>query len=171
VTGCAFLPVEDAGPSKWPILGVRSDRSEIAIQLAFRKAARTICPRVRIVAVPNGTYIASMAGRRRADNEGRSKGFPDVLCLWHHGDVAANVVPQVAMIEFKRGTGGHVSDEQNKWLDWLHAAGFACCVSRHEDHALEFLRGLGAPFVDNTARPIGEIVEPIIADIVDRIRR
>lgn len=52
------------------------------------------------------------------------------------------------MIEFKAGKTGCVSDDQSEWLSWLQTSGFACVVSRHEDHALSFLRSIGAPFVD-----------------------
>lgn len=144
----AYFPEEAPAASKWKAMGARSDRSEIQIQRAFRKLAKAICPKVKIVAVPNGTHIASHAGRKKANDEGRTAGFPDVVCMWAHGSASANVVPQIALIEFKAGSGGTVSDPQNEMLDWLQGAGFACVVSRHEDHAIEFLRGLGAPFVD-----------------------
>ena len=113
--------------------------SELAIQLAFRRRARMMCPRVRIVAIPNGTHIASRAGRAKANAEGRSAGFPDVQCLWPGGGFAA--------IEFKAPK-GRVSENQSEWLDWLTESGFACTVSRDADHALEWLRSLGAPFID-----------------------
>lgn len=143
-----FAALEYAPPAKWPILGDKSDRSELQIQFAFRKVAGVICPRVRIVAVPNGTHIASNAGRRKADMEGRSTGFPDVMCIWANGTTPSKAVPGTAYIEFKAGTGGSVSEAQREWLDWLRANGFPCVVSRHEAHALDFLRAAGAPFRD-----------------------
>jgi hypothetical protein len=134
----ALLP-EEAAPSAWPILGPRSDRAEIKVQMAFRRDARMICPAVRIVAVPNGTFIASQAGRRKAQNEGLSAGFPDVMCL---------AAGKIAFLEMKAGSSGKVSKSQAEWLDWLSAAGFYCGVFRCPDTALSALRNWGFPFVE-----------------------
>jgi len=133
----AFLPDDDPPPSKWPILGARTDREELQIQFQFRKDAKAICPGVRVVAVPNGTHIASRYGRAKANKEGRSAGFPDLMCIWPGG---------TAYIEFKAGKSGSVDENQARWLDWLRDAGFPCVVSRHEEHALGWLKSLGAPF-------------------------
>ena len=38
--------------------------SELTIQSLFRSRAKILCPSVSIVAVPNGTHIATKAARR-----------------------------------------------------------------------------------------------------------
>lgn len=113
--------------------------SEIAIQTLFRSRARMMCPGVSIVAVPNGTYIASHAGRSKARREGLSSGFPDVLCFWRGKGVAA--------IEFKAAK-GRISENQTEWLDRLNELGVPATIMRDADEALEWLRGQGAPFID-----------------------
>jgi hypothetical protein len=117
--------------------------SEIQIQTLFRSRARIQCPAVSIVAVPNGTHIASLAGRAKVRREGLSTGFPDVICLWAGRGFAA--------IEFKAAK-GKVSEAQAEWLDRLTELGMPATVSRDPDHALEFLRKAGAPFMDRVGR-------------------
>jgi hypothetical protein len=132
------LPADDFEPATWPVIGKRSDRLELPIQLAFRKLMKQVAPRCRVVAVPNGTFIASRAGRRKADQEGRSAGFPDTIILWTGG---------FAAIEWKAGnaTSCDVSNNQSEWLTWLEAAGHPCAVFREEHQAAEWLKSLGAP--------------------------
>lgn len=113
--------------------------SEIAIQTLFRSRARIMCPGVSIVAVPNGTHIASKAGRAKVKREGLATGFPDVLCFWRG--------PGVAAIEFKAAK-GCLSDAQADWLDRLTDIGIPATISRDPDHAIAFLREAGAPFID-----------------------
>lgn len=117
--------------------------SEIEIQTVFRGRARMLCPAVSIVAVPNGTYIASMAGRAKAKREGLATGFPDILCFWRDKGIAA--------IEFKAAK-GRLSEAQEEWLDRLTSFGIPATVSRDPDHAIEFLRDSGAPFIDRKGR-------------------
>lgn len=112
------------------------DGSELAIQTLFRSRMRMVAPRVHIVAVPNGTYIASLAGRAKVSREGIAKGFPDCIILWPRG---------VAFIEFKAKTGS-LSESQVEWLGRLHGYGFPTMVARHPDTAIEFIRAAGAPF-------------------------
>lgn len=117
--------------------------SEIQIQTLFRSRARMVCPSVSIVAVPNGTHIASRTGRAKAKREGLATGFPDVICLWPDRGFAA--------IEFKAAK-GRLSEAQIEWIDRLAALGMPVTVSRDPDHALEFLREAGAPFIDKVGR-------------------
>jgi hypothetical protein len=137
--------------------------SEIAIQTLFRSRARITCPSVAIVAVPNAGKRTQWAARQ-AKREGLATGFPDVLCFWKG--------PGIAAIEFKSAK-GRLSDAQGEWLDRLAALGIPVTVSRDPDHALEFLRASGAPFIDRPreqgARPIGEILEPIVSDLLARL--
>lgn len=112
-------------------------QSEIAIQTLFRSRCRILCPGVSLVAVPNAgkrTQWAAMQAKR----EGMSAGFPDMLCFWKG--------PGIAAIEFKAAK-GKLSDNQAEWLDRLNAIGIPATVSRDADHALDFLRQCGAPFV------------------------
>ena len=112
------------------------DGSEIAIQTLFRNRCRMLCPRVQLVAVPNGTYIASLAGRSRAQREGLSAGFPDLMAI---------ASGKIAFLEFKAKR-GRLSESQTEWLDRLAAFGFPVGVFRHPDTAIEFLRVAGFPF-------------------------
>lgn len=109
---------------------------EIAIQTLFRSRARIKCPGVRIVAIPNAGKRGQKA-LNQARREGAQWGFPDVMCLWRGG---------AAFIEFKSAK-GKLDDNQAEWLDRLADMGFPATASRDPDHALEFLRSAGAPFL------------------------
>ena len=118
------------------------ERSEIAIQTLFRSRARIICPGVSIIAVPNAAKRTQWAAQR-AKREGLATGFPDCLCFWQGKGVAA--------IEFKSAK-GRLSLSQVEWLQRLAELGVPAVVSRDPDHALEFLRECGAPFIDRVGR-------------------
>ena len=79
---------------------------------------------------------------QRAKREGMASGFPDILCFWAGRGVAA--------IEFKTAK-GKLSDNQAEWIDRLTAMDIPATVSRDPDHALDWLRGLGAPFIGRLA--------------------
>ncbi len=117
-------------------------RSELDIQTLFRSRARTYCPRVRIVAIPNAG-ARGMKGMNQVRREGAAWGFPDIMCLWPGGGVA--------FIEFKAEK-GKVAEHQVEWIDRLSEYEFPVTVSRDPDHALAFLRSCGAPFMDWEAR-------------------
>jgi hypothetical protein len=119
-----------------------TDRSEIAIQSLFRSRCRIMCPGVSLVAVPNAAKRTQWAAQR-AKREGLATGFPDMLCFWKG--------PGVAAIEFKSAK-GKLSLAQEEWLDRLTAIGIPATVSRDADHAVEFLRAAGAPFIDRVGR-------------------
>jgi hypothetical protein len=89
------------------------------------------------VAVPNAAKRSQWAAQR-AKREGMATGFPDILCFWKG--------PGVAAIEFKTAT-GKLSENQVEWLDRLEDIGIPVTVSRDADHAVEFLRQCGAPFI------------------------
>lgn len=110
--------------------------SEIAIQSLFRSRARILCPRVSLVAIPNGGKRTQWAAAQ-AKREGLAKGFPDVMAL---------APGKVAFLEFKSAK-GRVSVDQGEWLDRLHGMGFPCGVFRDADAAIEFLREHGFPFI------------------------
>lgn len=119
--------------------------TELAIQTSFRQRARIICPAVHIVAIPN----AGKRGRgavAQVKREGIAAGFPDVMCLWAAG-AGANAIPHIAYVEFKSAK-GKMSANQDEWIERLANLGFPVSVQRDADSAIEWLRGLGAPFID-----------------------
>lgn len=116
-------------------------QSEIAIVTLFRSRARILCPGVSIVAVPNAAKRSQWAAYQ-ARREGMAKGFPDIICMWERGGIA--------FIEFKAGK-GRLSIDQEEWLEHLAELGFPATVSRDPDHALQFLREQGAPFIGRIA--------------------
>lgn len=118
-----------------------SDLSEIQIVTLFRSRCRILCPAVSIVAVPNAAKRSQWAAQR-AKREGMATGFPDILCFWKG--------PGIAAIEFKVSK-GKLSISQEEWLDRLSNIGIPVTVSRDPDHAVEFLRSCGAPFVGRIA--------------------
>lgn len=111
--------------------------SEIQIVGLFRSRCRILCPAVSIVAIPNAAKRTQWAAMQ-AKREGMASGFPDILCFWKG--------PGIAAIEFKAAK-GKVGDNQAEWLDRLAEMGIPATVSRDADHAVEFLRSAGAPFV------------------------
>jgi hypothetical protein len=113
------------------------EQSEIAIQTLFRSRCRMLCPAVSVIAIPNAAKRTQWAAQR-AKREGLATGFPDVLCFWKG--------PGIAAIEFKAAK-GRLSDSQAEWLDRLVELGIPATVSRDADHAIEFLRSAGAPFI------------------------
>lgn len=112
-------------------------RSEIGIQTLFRARMRILAPAVALVAIPNGAKRSQWQAMQ-AKREGLATGFPDMLCFWKG--------PGIAAIEFKSSK-GRLSDNQAEWLDRLSALGIPATVSRDADHAVEFLRSCGAPFI------------------------
>ena len=115
--------------------------SEIEIVTLFRSRCRILCPAVSVIAVPNAAKRSQWEAQR-AKREGLATGFPDVLCFWKGRGVAA--------IEFKSDT-GRLSPAQVEWLARLRDMDVPCIVSRDADHALEFLRSVGAPFIGRIA--------------------
>jgi hypothetical protein len=116
--------------------------SELEIQTLFRGRAKTYCPRVKLVAVPNGTHIKSHAGRAKAKREGLSAGFPDMIAL---------APGMTAYLEFKARK-GQLSEHQKTWLQRLTDFNFPVGVFRHPDTALRFLHAQGFPFMTEPPR-------------------
>lgn len=116
--------------------------SELAIQTLFRSRARIQCPAVTIVGIPNAGKRGERAARQ-AKQEGLATGFPDVLCFWQG--------PGIAAIEFK-SEAGRLTLNQVEWLQRLSDLGIPAIVSRDPDHALDFLRQCGAPFLSSHRR-------------------
>lgn len=116
-------------------------QSEASIQLAFRKQAKWLCPKVAIVAIPNAGKRTVWAAQQ-LKRDGMATGFPDLMCLFDG---------RTAFIEFKTPK-GRLSDNQAEWLDRLTAMGFPCTVARSPQQALDWLRCVGAPFIDREGR-------------------
>jgi len=113
-----------------PSLAPRS-ASEIVIQASCRKRVeRTF--RARMVAVPNGTFIASMAGRGKAQREGLSKGFPDCIIIGEGPNAG-----KIAFAEIKAA--GSLSVEQDGWLTTLTMNGHQAGCFRSQDTLAQFL--------------------------------
>ncbi|SNT15764.1 VRR-NUC domain-containing protein [Sphingomonas laterariae] len=119
--------------------------SEIAIQTRFRARVKMLCPAVSVVAIPNAGKRTRGAAAQ-VKREGLSAGFPDVMCLWSHGNDPANVEPRIAFIEFK-ATKGRMSENQSEWFERLARNGFDVSVQRDANEAIAWLRALGAPFL------------------------
>lgn len=115
--------------------------SEIEIQTLFRSRCRILCPRVSLVAIPNGAKRSQWAAMQ-AKREGMQSGFPDIMALAPGG--------LCAFLEMKSAK-GRLSDNQAEWLDRLHGMGFPCGVFRDADKAVEWLREQGFPFVGRIA--------------------
>lgn len=118
-----------------------AERTELQIQSAFRGKVANQCPGVLVVAIPNGARRGQFA-MNQAIREGLQPGFPDVLCLWRGGGVAA--------IEFKDAK-GKCSLAQIEWINRLNDFGIPAVVSRDPEHALNFLQQCGAPFIGRLA--------------------
>jgi len=76
-----------------------------------------------IFAVPNEMRSGNPVHGKRANNEGRKKGVPDILILVAAGGYHG------AAIEVKTKK-GKLSDEQKDWLTRLSDAGYFCAVCR-----------------------------------------
>lgn len=112
-------------------------RDEDARQAAFLRQAHILCPGVDIFAVPNaGRRSRWEANKRR--REGMKAGALDLVATWRGG---------IAFLEFKDGKSqpdANQSDRLAMYARQGHPAG----VFRQERSALEWLRSLGAPFID-----------------------
>lgn len=109
--------------------------SEIAIQASCIMRVETQF-KARMVAVPNGTYIASKAGRGKATREGRSKGFPDCLIIGYGPNSG-----RIAFAELKARSS--LDPAQDVWLTTLAVSGFEAGVFRSQDTLADFLMTRG----------------------------
>lgn len=114
--------------------------SETAIVMQLRKLALYACPRVHLVAVPNGAK-RTVWQAAQAKREGMATGFPDLIAL---------APGKVAFLEIKTAK-GRVSEAQGEWLDRITACGFPCGVFHSADDALAFLRTERFPFIGERA--------------------
>lgn len=114
---------------------VADEGSELSIQVALRRALKTLAPKAKLVAVPNGGQRSAWAAMQ-AKKEGMSAGFPDVLVMAPGG--------YIAFLEIK-AKAGSLSEAQLDWLCHLHNMGFPVGVFRSVGTALDFLRKAGFP--------------------------
>jgi hypothetical protein len=96
--------------------------SEIAIQAAIVKSLPMLIP-CMVAAVPNGTHIATKAGRGKARHEGLATGYPDLII--------DGIGPNAGKV-FRAEIKAHkpVTPAQFNKLNDLTAAGHQCGVFR-----------------------------------------
>jgi hypothetical protein len=124
MTVCASYPFHYDMPSQ------RISDSEIVVQKQCLDMIAKLFRRCRVAAVPNGTHIASKAGRGKAKREGRSPGFPDLIITGC--DYASR--PLSAYVEIKAKE--PLSAEQKDWMIFLVECNHFCGVFR-SDRTLE----------------------------------
>ena len=107
-------------------------------------------PQCRVAAIPNGSKRTRFQ-RQTAKAEGMATGFPDLLVMAPNvalrssstGLTCGFLPPLTAVIEVKGMKA--VSDDQHKWLTWLHLAGYPCGVFRSQDTLAAKLKEWGFP--------------------------
>jgi hypothetical protein len=134
------MPADDFDQELDPAIYVepkdRGTASEDARQAEFVTLMRRTARACRVFAVPNGTHIASHAGRAKRQREGLLSGEPDTGISWADAPTAR--------IEFKNGR--KMPDEnQIEALNWYHQRGHPVAVCRTAEGAMWWLRSIGAP--------------------------
>lgn len=97
---------------------------------------------IRFHASPNGGLRHPVVAMRMK-RMGCSPGFPDIMIFDRPRIVENGLIYVGAAIEMKRRKGGKVSPEQREWIEALKELGWACCIARGCDEAIEFLKELG----------------------------
>lgn len=121
----------------------RSAASEDTRQAEFVVFMRKYCRACRVYAVPNGTHIASRAGRAKRQREGLISGEPDIGVSWADAPTAR--------IEFKNGR-KDAEPNQVEALNWYHLRGHHVAVCRTAEGALGWLASIGAPVPGSSPR-------------------
>jgi hypothetical protein len=109
--------------------------SEISIQAACKLRVETEFKAI-FASVPNGTFIASKAGRGKAKREGLAKGFPDAVIVGTGKNAG-----KIAFAEFKARR--QLSLEQREILTALHENKHDVGVFRSQDTLAAKLREWG----------------------------
>lgn len=139
-SGDFFRHIPEADEALDPAIYVepkdKDPRSEDARQAEFVAFMRKHCRACRVYAVPNGTHIASMAGRAKRQREGLLSGEPDIGVSW--------AGHPTARIEFKNGR-KDPEPNQVEALNWYHRRGHPVAVCRTMEGALRWLASVGAP--------------------------
>lgn len=116
-------------------------RDEDARQSAFLRDARILCPAVDIFAVPNAGRRSQWEMNKRK-REGMKAGALDLVATWAIG---------VAFMEWKNGRDMPDGNQRDR-LDLYVRQGHHCGVFRQERSAIDWLRSIGAPFIDRVGR-------------------
>jgi hypothetical protein len=116
------------------------------------------------VAVPNGAVLAGNNQQRYRQvnalkKTGMSKGFPDLIVF--------GPPSRVGFVEVKRKGAPLDNEQQIGWRNWLTMNGYQWGLVRSVEDILETLDAWGW----NEARPIGQIITPIIADILRKAEK
>lgn len=163
MTQSEYAPVADCRVAGWHYdeVGVAMDAfgrrsSEIAIQASIVKGLPLVIP-CMVSAVPNGTYIASKAGRGKARREGLATGYPDLII-----DGIGENAGKVCRAEIKAG--GSVTMSQYAMLSILHENGHLCGLFRSLDTLTGFLVAHGWSTRECTT--IGEAANRVLGRIL-----
>ena len=156
-------PVADCRAAPWHYdevgvaMGAFGRRSsEIAIQASIVKGLPIIVP-CMVSAVPNGTFIASKAGRGKAKREGLATGYPDLII-----DGIGENAGKVCRAEIKAG--GSVTLSQYAMLNRLHDGGHLCGLFRSLDTLTGFLLANG--WQTRECTPIGEAANRVLGRLI-----
>jgi hypothetical protein len=160
------MPEEREGDEPWFIEAKDRDPTpEFNRQILFLGRLKTLAPAVTAIAIPNAGKGSDWERIRRW-REGACAGALDLLITWaptRPGDRG------VFFAEFKNGEKPPTRVQRDR-LNEHYRQGHGCGVYRNADTLLNHLRAAGAPFIDG-ARPIGEIIRPIVAEITRRSGR
>lgn len=109
--------------------------SEIAIQSSIKERIESSF-QAAVVAIPNGTFIASHAGRSRAKREGLAKGFPDLMVIGYGRNEG-----KICYLEVKAKK--QPTWAQHSCLIWLWENNYKCGVFRSQDTVFKQMRKWG----------------------------
>ncbi|QVJ07661.1 VRR-NUC domain-containing protein [Sphingopyxis sp. BSN-002] len=158
-----YAPVADCRAAGWHYDEVGVARtaygrsvSELAIQASIVKDLPRVIP-CMVSAVPNGTHIASKAGRGKAQREGLATGYPDLII-----DGIGPNAGKVCRAEIKAS--GDVKLSQYAMLNRLHEAGHICGIFRSLDTLIGFLVAHG--WESREAVPIGAVANRVLGRIL-----
>lgn len=141
----------------------RDPKPELKRQQAFLSMLARQAPSVSAFAVPNAGKRSDWERIQRW-KEGARAGTLDLVVHWRptRPDDRGVFFP-----EWKNGDDMPTRAQRDR-LNQLFRQGHGCGVYRRPETLIAHLRDAGAPFLDTEARPIGEIVKPILADIARR---
>lgn len=109
--------------------------TELQIQVACRRRVE-LNFKARMIAIPNGTFIASRTGRGKARAEGLAKGFPDCLIIGYGPNAGRTAYPEIK-------AKSSLKPEQEAWLTWLAVQGYDAGCFRSQDTLAQFLTDRG----------------------------
>lgn len=93
---------------------------------------------IKCVHIPNGMYLGHLSYKAAYVNmlksQGMQSGFPDLIVL------CKNDKYHLLFLEFKKTKGGHVSDKQKEWIEWLNNHGYCAKVVKGCTDAVNILK-------------------------------